>query len=234
MTTQNTNLYLVLILTCLSMSIIISTYLSLRRERFEDLENYLISDTFETRKRRRRSWRYSPFLRLFSFFLCYIALILCVFCVQSIMSLRAMQTIDADDLTSQITTIAEELSSSSNELTNIQKELENRIATVQDLKREAEIAENVISLTTEQVNAIQAKLNQELEQSNKKNTITTIIVSAVFFGLGLIVNPIYNMVKKKRNKSEPETEKFDLNGHSKEDVELALKMFDAVKSIDTK
>ena len=161
-------------------------------------------------------------------------MVLCVLCVYSIISLRAMPTTDADDLTSKITTISEELSISSNELISIQKELENRIATVQDLKREAEIAENVISLSAEQVNAIQAKLNQELEQSNKKNTFTTIVISAVFFGLGFIVTPIYNLFKKKKSKSEPPINEFALYGRSKEDIELALKMYDTFKQINEK
>ena len=206
----NTNTFVILILTLLAISITISTFLSFQIERRKHRGSY--------------SFHLSKF---FSFSLGYIAVLLCFFYMYFTVPLY-----NGDGTDSKITTISEELSMSSNELMRIQKELESRIETVQELKKEAEIAENVISLSAEQVNAIQVKLNQELEQSNKKNTLTTIIVSAVFFGLGLIVNPIYSMIKKKISKSEYEVENLDLEGRSKEDIELALKMLDAVKKID--
>ena len=202
-------------ITLLAISITISTFLSFQIERRKHRGSY--------------SFHLSKF---FSFSLGYIAVLLCFFYMYFTVPLYNGDGTDSDDLSSKITTISEELSISSNELMRIQKELESRIETVQELKKEAEIAENVISLSAEQVNAIQVKLNQELEQSNKKNTLTTIIVSAVFFGLGLIVNPIYSMIKKKISKSEYEVENLDLEGRSKEDIELALKMLDAVKKID--
>ena len=47
MTAQSTNLYLLLILTFLSMSITLSTLFSFKRERFQDWEDYPLSSSFE-------------------------------------------------------------------------------------------------------------------------------------------------------------------------------------------
>lgn len=77
-----------------------------------------------------------------------------------------------DILSDRISEISSTLAETSKELSDIQEELETRIEYVQNLKKEAEIAENVISLSEEQVNAIQAKINQELEANSEKNTTT--------------------------------------------------------------
>ena len=73
-----------------------------------------------------------------------------------------------DDISDNINIIADSLVEASEELSSIQQALEARVEFVEDLKKQAEIAENVISLSEEQVNAVQAKINQELEASSGK------------------------------------------------------------------
>lgn len=106
-------------------------------------------------------------------------------------------TYNDEDISVKIENVAQDLEKTSVELSNIQEELEERIKFVEELKEEAEIAENVISLTDEQVNAVQIKLNQELEASSVKGLIQNILVSMVFFVLGLIVQPYLDKVKKR-------------------------------------
>lgn len=110
-----------------------------------------------------------------------------------------------EELSEKIERISKELSTSSKELLEIQTELENRIEAVEALKKEAEIAENVISLTEEQVNAIQSKLNQELAASSEQNTLLSIIINAVFFILGIIVQPLLQFIKNKIQKQPQHT-----------------------------
>lgn len=126
-----------------------------------------------------------------------IALIAFVALILSLLSLKSTSSA-SDDISNNINTIAGNLAEASEELSKIQKALEARIEFVEDLKEQAEIAENVVSLSEEQVNAVQAKINQELEASSWKNTIVTILVSAVFFVLGLIVPKISDEIKHKR------------------------------------
>lgn len=102
-----------------------------------------------------------------------------------------------DILTDRISAVSSTLAETSKELSEIQEELETRIEYVQNLKKEAEIAENVISLSEEQVNAIQAKINQEFEANSEKNTNISILINFVFFILGLVVPRVIAVIRKK-------------------------------------
>lgn len=106
---------------------------------------------------------------------------------------------EEDILSDRISVVSSDLARASKELSNIQEELETRIEFVQNLKKEAEIAENVISLSDEQVKAVQSKLNQELEASSGKNITTNVVISAIFFALGFIVNYIVDYIKAKKS-----------------------------------
>lgn len=110
-----------------------------------------------------------------------------------------------EELSKKIERISKELSTSSKELLEIQTELEKRIEAVEALKKEAEIAENVISLTEEQVNAIQSKLNQELAASSEHNTLLSILINAVFFVFGIIIQPFLQFIKNKIHKQPQHT-----------------------------
>ena len=109
-------------------------------------------------------------------------------------------TSDDNDISEKITMISTNLKNTAAELSIIQQQLEARIELVKNLKEEAEIAENVISLSEKQVNAVQSKINQELNANSGKSTISSFLISALFFVLGLIVQPIINFFKQKKKK----------------------------------
>lgn len=135
---------------------------------------------------------------------------------------RMLTSIREEDLSVKIEEIAKELSESSYALLGIQTELENRISTVEELKKEAEIAENMVSLTEEQVAAIQSKLNQGLEASSGKSLLYSILISTVFFILGWIAKPVYNFFKKKPTALAPQDN--SINGkYTIEEIEQAIK-----------
>lgn len=121
-----------------------------------------------------------------------------------------------DDISKKISEISSSLNKTSTELNNIQQQLEARIEYVENLKKEAEIAENVISLSEEQVNAVQSKINQELNASNGKNTMITFLISALFFALGLVVQPIINFFKQKNGKYIDKN--IEINQYNKEEL----------------
>lgn len=80
-------------------------------------------------------------------------------------------------------------------LTNMQLELEERTKLVEQLKAEAEITENFISLSSEQVDAIRSKLRSELELNGNKSLLQNAFISALFFILGLIYPKLLNLLK---------------------------------------
>ena len=133
------------------------------------------------------------------------------------------------DISIRIENISQNLAESSTELSKIQQELEERIKYVENLKAEAEVAQNVISLTDEQVNAVQAKLNQELEASSNKGMIQSILIASFFFVLGYIVQPILNWIKRKTGRT---TENKDVTPHaqySAVEIERAIMLLETMK-----
>lgn len=136
-------------------------------------------------------------------------------------------SIQEEDLSVKIEEISKDLLESSQTLLNIQTELENRISTVEELKKEAEIAENMISLTEEQVAAIQSKLNQELEASSGKSLLYNILISTLFFLLGLIMQPILNLFKKKT--TAPAQQDKSIKGkYTNEEVEQVIRVLETI------
>lgn len=131
-----------------------------------------------------------------------------------------------DELSVKIEAISDGLEKSARELDTIQEELESRIATVEELKKEAEIAENMISLSEEQVSAIQSKLNQELEASSGKSFWVNVFVSAFFFTLGLIVTPVFNFIRRRLQKTPPQKPIAGRDGLTEEELEKFHRMLD--------
>lgn len=138
---------------------------------------------------------------------------------------------DDTDISTRIENISDNLSEASSELSTIQKELEARIETVEELKAEADIAENMISLSEEQVNAIQAKIHQEVNANSGKSLLQSILVSLFFFLLGLIVNPIFRIIKNKFSKTANDdyTAALQTAKYSDEELEQAVKLLDTIK-----
>lgn len=138
---------------------------------------------------------------------------------------------DNTDISVRIENISENLSQASDELTIIQKELEARVAYIEDLKREAEIAENVISLSEDQVNAVQAKLSQQLEESNNKSFIQSFIPGAIFFILGTVFTPLINFIFSRFRKNAPaDNNASAIDGYSNEEILMAVKFLKAVNN----
>lgn len=136
---------------------------------------------------------------------------------------------ESTDISTKIENISNDLFAASSELSSIQQELESRIEYVADLKKEAEIAENVISLSDEQVNAVQAKLNQELDASSNKGLMQNILISSFFFMLGLIVQPILKAIKRKSDTApEDGTSASHDNKYSDEEIEQAIKLLNSI------
>lgn len=122
---------------------------------------------------------------------------------------------DENDISERIRTISADLEKTSKELSTVQQLLEARVEYVENLKKEADIAENVISLSEEQVNAVQAKINQEINANSEKDIVTSFIINAIFFTLGLVVQAFIqsNSMKKNTNKQP-----LDLHNHSQEEL----------------
>lgn len=98
------------------------------------------------------------------------------------------------DISERISIISNSLTTSATELTNIQNELEHKVAFVNNLKKEAEEAENIISLTKEQVSAIKRAINGELQSGNKKSFWSGVAVNFIFFVLGSAVSIIITLI----------------------------------------
>ena len=128
----------------------------------------------------------------------------------------------------RIENISQDLSETSKELSGIQKELEERITYVENLKAEAEVAENMISLTDEQVSAIQSKLNQELSSSGRQSLFQGILISTFFFVLGYVVNWLKTKFKEKFTDNSTDR----LSQYSDIEIDAALNLIDSLKNKD--
>lgn len=131
----------------------------------------------------------------------------------------------SDDISDNINIIADSLAKASKELSSIQQELEARIEFVEDLKRQAEIAENVISLSEEQVNAVQAKLSQELEESSGRDTLISILINIAFLTLGLVLPQIIKYFRRERTTDNGNPHSAD-SLYTKDDM---IKILEAAK-----
>lgn len=184
--------------------------------------------TFKTKRKRRRVLNMDKFVTYF-YLVNTAAFILAVFLYYDITPVGHDEPIivnNGDELSVKIEAISDDLAKSAKELDAIQEKLESRIATVEELKKEAEIAENMISLSEEQVDAIQAKLNQELEASSGKSLWISILINAVFFMLGLAVQPVKDFFKGRLWKETTQTPGVDKDAFTEEDVEKFHRMLD--------
>lgn len=88
------------------------------------------------------------------------------------------------DISDRIKTVTAMLSAPMKELNLLQLELEQRIKLVEKLKEDAEQAEQIISMSEEQVSAVRKALNQELQKEGKKSFWQGVAVNFIFFILG--------------------------------------------------
>ncbi len=94
------------------------------------------------------------------------------------------------DISEKIEKVSTVLSQSSGELANLQKELEGKLAFVNKLNEEANQAQNLLSLSHDQIEAIKTMLNQETQKENKSNFWKSVLVNFIFFVLGAIASYI--------------------------------------------
>ena len=120
-------------------------------------------------------------------------------CVTSLERINSNSN-EEPDISTRLELITDSLSQDANELKSIETELNNRIAYVQDLKAEAELAESILDVSETQLNAIHSMIREELESNNERNVIPTILNNLFFCIVGMVVPPllkkIYNKIKK--------------------------------------
>lgn len=95
-----------------------------------------------------------------------------------------------DNITSQIKKVSKVLEDSVQEINGLQIELEKRIELVAKLQKEAKDAEDIISLTEDQVNAIRTTLNNELQKESRRSFWQGVAINFVFFVLGALASYI--------------------------------------------
>lgn len=84
------------------------------------------------------------------------------------------------DISEKIEKVSTVLSQSSGELANLQKELEGKLEFVNKLNEEANQAQNLLSLSHDQIEAIKTMLNQETQKENKINFWKSVFVNCRF------------------------------------------------------
>ena len=161
---------------------------------------------------------------LFSGLVFFVSYVICL-------ALETLMQPPKPDIATRIENVSTSLTDISTEIEDIQSELTQRVELVAELKKEAEIAENVISLSDEQVNAIQAKLRQELDSNNGKNFIQGIVINGLFFILGIIFPRIIKSFKRKSAKTDMPTTTSS-NSYSEEEIAQAVKLLETVKKDD--
>lgn len=94
------------------------------------------------------------------------------------------------DISVKIEKVSAVLSQSSEELTNLQKELEGKLEYVNKLNEQANQAQNLLTLSHDQIEAIITMLNQETKKENKINFWKSVLVNFIFFILGAVASYI--------------------------------------------
>lgn len=94
------------------------------------------------------------------------------------------------DISEKIEKVSSVLSQSSAELVDLQKELEGKLEFVNKLNEEANQAQNLLSLSHDQIEAIKTMLNQETQKENRINFWKSVLVNFIFFVLGAVASYI--------------------------------------------
>ena len=133
--------------------------------------------------------------------------------VATIAAILSSNTLDSPpyapiELTDRIDAVSNSLIDVSAELSIIQWELEQRIEIVEELRGEAEQAEAMIDLTSEQVAAIRNMLNAELERNEARNFWATFFTSFFFLILGSAVTFLAPRVIDKLKNSKDHKDKL--------------------------
>ena len=125
---------------------------------------------------------------LFLKLLIYVSTVLIFSAIFSLITfLISNQQNDTIELSSQIEAISASLKETSIELSLIQKELELRVEFVEQLKKDAEIAEAVVNLSQEQIDSVRNLLNIEVNKNNSRNFWVNLLITLA----GVIIGSIF-------------------------------------------
>ena len=91
---------------------------------------------------------------------------------------------DSQDIAEKIKSISASLSKSAIELVNMQEQLKERIAFVEDLTIQAKRAEEIASLNKGQLNAVNEILSTNLKKEGRRSLWQGIVINFIFFILG--------------------------------------------------
>lgn len=126
-------------------------------------------------------------------------------CLLSAKRIYALEIIPPEqDIRTRLQTISESLSGYTEELEDIQSELEARIEYVNELEKEAATAESILELSADQLDAIHSMLNEELDANTKKNQFSNILQNSFFCIVGMVVPPFVKLVIKKLSQKKSE------------------------------
>ena len=93
-----------------------------------------------------------------------------------------------DNLEIKIQKLTSALSTSANQINNIQSEIEERQKLVEKLKADHEHYEKLVELKESEVEAVAQLLRGELQKENKTTFLKSILSNFVFFFLGSVVS----------------------------------------------
>ena len=104
--------------------------------------------------------------------------------------LRRKKQHEKEDIAVKIKGISDSLSKSAGELVDLQEQLKERIAFVEDLSAQAKKAEDIASLNKDQLDAVSEILNANLKKEGKRSFWQGVLVNFIFFILGAVVSYI--------------------------------------------
>ena len=95
---------------------------------------------------------------------------------------------DKNDIAAKIKSISDSLHKSAVELDDMQKQIKERIAFVEELSEKARQATEIASLSKKQISAVNDILSNNLKQEGRRSFWEGVLVNFVFFVLGAIVS----------------------------------------------
>jgi len=104
--------------------------------------------------------------------------------------LRKKKQQEKEDIAAKIKGISDSLSKSAGELVDLQEQLKERIAFVEDLSAQAKKAEDIASLNKDQLDAVSEILNANLKKEGKRSFWQGVLVNFIFFILGAVASYI--------------------------------------------
>ena len=109
------------------------------------------------------------------------------------MATKKKETKADNDIAAKISSVSNTLSKSSTELSVLQQDLQKRIDFVKDLEVKAREAENIASLSQEQVDAVNSLLNSSIKKESRSTFWRGALINFIFFIAGAIISLLITM-----------------------------------------